>query len=47
LFYPIRPAADHKAEYASFLAPRQQRMTSFATECLKIAYRGSIGCQHT
>jgi hypothetical protein len=43
----VRPAADHKAEYASFFAPRQQGVTGFTTECLKIAYGGTIGCQHT
>jgi hypothetical protein len=47
LFYPIHPAADHKAEYASFLTPRQQCVTGFTTECLEIAYGGSIGRQHT
>ena len=38
--------ADHKTEYASFLAPRQQRMPCFAAKCLKIRDRRTVGCQH-
>ena len=42
----VRPPPDQKAEYASFLTPRQQSVSGLATEGLKIADGRAIGCQY-